>query len=65
MEIENTGIAGSPGSAGAPVIGGGVDRELVYVGFWPRLAAHLIDIAILIPYAFFQLGSRIDPKRAF
>jgi uncharacterized RDD family membrane protein YckC len=34
-----------------PAIGSERGAELIYVGFWRRLAAHAIDLAILVPYA--------------
>jgi uncharacterized RDD family membrane protein YckC len=54
VEIENIGIAVSPDGASSAAIRGGAEDKLVYVGFWRRLAAHLIEIAILTPYALFS-----------
>ena len=34
-----------PGFSNTPAV------ELIYVGFWRRLAAYAVDFAILIPYA--------------
>src|SRR5260221_9771041 len=35
----------------SPPIGNRPAVELIYVGFWRRLAAYAIDFAILIPFA--------------
>jgi uncharacterized RDD family membrane protein YckC len=34
-----------------PAIGNRAAVELIYVGFWQRLAAYALDFAILVPYA--------------
>jgi uncharacterized RDD family membrane protein YckC len=47
MEPENTEIE-TPGTVRLPA-----EAALIYVGFWRRLAAYLIDFAILLPYALF------------
>lgn len=51
IELESTGIEASSDDARLSAPGGKGKTELVYVGFWRRLAAHLIDLAILFPYA--------------
>jgi len=48
MGAENIGLAGT---AVSPAIGSAPEAELIYVGFWKRLAAYALDFAILIPYA--------------
>jgi uncharacterized RDD family membrane protein YckC len=53
------------GSAQPSAIDGGAERDMVYVGFWPRLAAHLIDIAILIPYALVSTWFAYRSKEGF
>jgi uncharacterized RDD family membrane protein YckC len=50
MSAESTGIGELAAPAKPLTIGKG-EAELVYVGFWRRLAAHAIDLAILVPYA--------------
>jgi uncharacterized RDD family membrane protein YckC len=53
------------GSATSTGIGGGAESELVYVGFWRRLGAHLIDLAILTPYALFSTWVAYTSKEGF
>jgi uncharacterized RDD family membrane protein YckC len=50
MSVENNGIATLAGAATASSSGKG-EAELIYVGFWRRLAAYALDFAILVPYA--------------
>ena len=40
-------------------------NEFVYVGFWRRIAAYLIDIAILIPYALLSSWFAYASKEGF
>jgi uncharacterized RDD family membrane protein YckC len=59
MGVESTGVAAS-GAVGSPA-----EAAIVYVGFWPRLAAHLIDLAILTPYALFSTWIAYRSKEGF
>ncbi len=52
MELENTEIESSD-SAGLLTLGGKAGGDLVYVSFWRRLVAHLLDLALLLPYGAF------------
>jgi hypothetical protein len=50
MSVENNGIA-ELSAAATPLTSGKAQAELIYVGFWRRLAAYALDFAILLPYA--------------
>jgi uncharacterized RDD family membrane protein YckC len=50
MSVENNGIA-ELASPAAPSRSDRREAELIYVGFWRRLAAYALDFAILLPYA--------------
>ncbi len=39
--------------------------ELSYAGFWPRLAAHLLDLAVLAPYLPVALWLSRESPRGF
>jgi uncharacterized RDD family membrane protein YckC len=49
MSVENNGIAES--ALPALLSSGKAEPDLIYAGFWRRLAAYAIDFAILLPYA--------------
>ena len=53
MGLENTGIEVSSDDAMLSASGGRAETVLVYVGFWRRLAAHWLDLAILLPFGAF------------
>jgi len=59
MGVESTGIATS-GTAGLSA-----EAALVYIGFWQRLAAHLIDLVILTPYALISTSFAYASKEGF
>ena len=59
MGVENAGLATSgPAMSSA-------EPAFVYIGFWRRLAAHLIDLAILTPYALFSTSFAYASKQGF
>ena len=42
-----------------------VVNDFVYVGFWRRVAAYIIDIAVLTPYALFSSWFAYSSKEGF
>jgi uncharacterized RDD family membrane protein YckC len=50
MSAENNGIAALADATTLSSFGKG-GAELIYVGFWRRLAAYALDLVILVPYA--------------
>jgi uncharacterized RDD family membrane protein YckC len=66
MGIENNGIAASvSGVQGRSATSGVGETELIYVGFWRRLAAYVIDFLLLVPYGLFATWFAYMSKYAF
>jgi uncharacterized RDD family membrane protein YckC len=66
MGIENNEISAAVSrSLGPSETGSPVQAELIYAGFWLRVAAYLIDIVILTPYALFSTWFAYASKEGF
>src|SRR6267142_2180473 len=59
MGVENTGIVTSVTARSS------AETALVYIGFWRRLAAHLVDLAIFLPYALLSSWFVYRSKEGF